>query len=276
MKRQKLEVQAGLLDDEPMDIQDILTSAVSRVPMVGGLLAEMVDPPEANAGASIIYGPEREENFRRWFDNSKIVDEKGNPLVVYHGTDKSFGAFDKEKLGSSTDAESAKLGFFYTDDPRTAQSYADYAATDAKVTRLVKQAEVAADRQDWDTYDKLIVEAENLESDFRDVQKRSTGQNLIPSYLSMQNPLEIDAKGENYRGLEKPLSEYIKEAKQKKKDGVLFKNLDDAAGLYNQPATHYLLFDPTQIKSIYNRGTFDPDDPDILSYQKKQEGLLSV
>ncbi len=277
MKRQKLEAsQSGLLDDESLDIRDIVTSAVSRVPMVGGLLAEIVDPPEANAGASIIFGPEREENFRRWFGDSKIVDEEGKPLVVYHGTDNSFGSFDRKKLGSSTDAESAKLGFFYTDDPRTAQSYADYAATDAKVSRLVKQAEAAADRQDWDTYDKLTVEAENLESDFRDVKKRFTGQNIMPSYLSMQNPLEIDAKGKNYRGLEKPLSEYIKEAKRKKKDGVVFKNLDDAAGLYNQPATHYLLFEPTQIKSIYNQGTFDPEDPDILSYREKPIGLLSV
>jgi len=99
MKRQKLEAsQSGLLDDESIDIRDILTSAVSRVPMVGGLLAEIVDPPEANAGASIIYGPEREENFKRWFGDSGMVDEEGNPLVMYHGTNTDFPAFEGSQM----------------------------------------------------------------------------------------------------------------------------------------------------------------------------------
>lgn len=32
-------------------------------------------------------------NFEAWFADSKVVDEAGNPLVVYHGTTKSFDAF---------------------------------------------------------------------------------------------------------------------------------------------------------------------------------------
>ena len=35
--------------------------------------------------------------FKKWFDKSKVVDENGEPLVVYHGTDKEFTAFDPEK-----------------------------------------------------------------------------------------------------------------------------------------------------------------------------------
>ena len=31
--------------------------------------------------------------FRRWFGDSKVVDENGQPLVVYHGTDKRFTVF---------------------------------------------------------------------------------------------------------------------------------------------------------------------------------------
>jgi GGDEF domain-containing protein len=31
--------------------------------------------------------------FRRWFGDSKVVDENGEPLVVYHGTRKKFDAF---------------------------------------------------------------------------------------------------------------------------------------------------------------------------------------
>jgi len=35
--------------------------------------------------------------FKKWFDKSKVVDENGEPLVVYHGTDKEFTSFDPEK-----------------------------------------------------------------------------------------------------------------------------------------------------------------------------------
>jgi len=32
--------------------------------------------------------------FRKWFGNSKVVDEHGEPLVVYHGTTADFNVFD--------------------------------------------------------------------------------------------------------------------------------------------------------------------------------------
>ena len=35
-------------------------------------------------------------------NSSKIVDENGEPLVVYHGTDADFTVFDRAKIGSST------------------------------------------------------------------------------------------------------------------------------------------------------------------------------
>lgn len=36
-------------------------------------------------------------NFKGWFKESKIVDEKGQPKVMYHGTDKLFDAFEPKK-----------------------------------------------------------------------------------------------------------------------------------------------------------------------------------
>lgn len=34
-------------------------------------------------------------NFWKWFGNSKIVDANGNPLIVYHGTISDFDVFDR-------------------------------------------------------------------------------------------------------------------------------------------------------------------------------------
>lgn len=48
-----------------------------------------------------------EQNFKRWFEGSKIVDENGQPLKLYHGTDADFDAFDMSKGRSTMDIQGA-------------------------------------------------------------------------------------------------------------------------------------------------------------------------
>ncbi|MBQ9789955.1 MAG: hypothetical protein IJW31_10220 [Lentisphaeria bacterium] len=38
--------------------------------------------------------------FKNWFKDSKVVDENGEPLIVYHGTNADFTVFDTEKFGA--------------------------------------------------------------------------------------------------------------------------------------------------------------------------------
>jgi hypothetical protein len=45
--------------------------------------------------------------FKRWFMDSKVVDEEGKPLVVYHGTDEKFNAFDMSKGRANMDIQGA-------------------------------------------------------------------------------------------------------------------------------------------------------------------------
>jgi hypothetical protein len=40
---------------------------------------------------------EAEANFRRWFGNSRIADEAGAPLAVYHATRTTFDAFQPQR-----------------------------------------------------------------------------------------------------------------------------------------------------------------------------------
>lgn len=61
--------------------------------------------------------------FRRWFGDSKVVDEKGQPKVVYHGTVSDFATFDRKKAGKTTTARNAQLGFFFSDSPAIASVY---------------------------------------------------------------------------------------------------------------------------------------------------------
>ena len=60
--------------------------------------------------------------FKIWFGDwehdpqnaSKVVDENGEPRVVYHGTYGDFTVFDKAKIGSATDYGIWGRGFYFT------------------------------------------------------------------------------------------------------------------------------------------------------------------
>ena len=67
--------------------------------------------------------------FKRWFRGSVVVDKSEKPMVVYHGSGADIKSFDPSLRGLGTGAESAKLGFFFTDSREVAQSYADRASS---------------------------------------------------------------------------------------------------------------------------------------------------
>lgn len=220
--------------------------------------------PEGDDKAVSVPQTETAE-FKAWFGDSKVVDEDGEPLVVYHGTDEAFTTFSSERLGESTQAVSASNGFFFTDDAVTADSYARYAATDARVAELIRDAEKAERAGNWDLYDKKIVEAEALEHKHRN-EKYGTfgGQNIKPVFLKLENPIEIDAGGEYFTAISEDINDAIYDAMDGGHDGVIIRNLDDAAGLSNRVADHFVVFEPSHIKSaIGNSGAFDSNDPDI-------------
>jgi hypothetical protein len=56
--------------------------------------------PEVKAWAEKKFSnPEHAKAFTEWFGGSKVVDEKGEPLVVYHGTGASFDEFKPSAKG---------------------------------------------------------------------------------------------------------------------------------------------------------------------------------
>lgn len=79
---------------------------------------------EYQANGDIRYNLQSEQvstpEFKAWFGNSKVVDEQGNPKVVYsgHGNTNLFGSkFDIKKATSG--------GFYFTESPDIASSYAE-------------------------------------------------------------------------------------------------------------------------------------------------------
>jgi hypothetical protein len=203
--------------------------------------------------------------FKQWFGDSKVVDKKGDPLVVYHGTAYDFSEFSPERLGSNTGAPSARAGFFFTARPKTAEYYAK-----GQFPNLESAAK--AKRQIAYVYDTPTGEyqegARVIDIKF---SEEGTTPNIMPVYLSLQNPLTYDFKNKVYR--DKKYWELIDQAKKEGRDGVILKNTYDS-GEYSRfdaiirgrfkGEDIYIIFEPTQIKSaIGNIGTFDPTKPDI-------------
>ena len=91
-------------------------------------------------------------------------------------------------------------------------------------------------------------------------RRSGEGERVLPVYLRLTNPIEHDFdKSEKSVEVSQAL---IKQAKAEGRDGVVMRNVRDGDG----PAGDvFVVFDPSQIKSaIGNRGTFDPNNPNIL------------
>lgn len=60
--------------------------------------------------------------FYDWFGDSKVVDEQGRPLVVYHGSKDSFEDFSKEKIGTGKGYVYGR-GFYFTNREEGAKKF---------------------------------------------------------------------------------------------------------------------------------------------------------
>lgn len=187
-------------------------------------------------------GKSKAENFAEWFGDSTVVDQNGEPLVVYHGTRSDFTAFDPEQGGVSS-TESAKsfsqLGLFFAEKPEHAAMFAERVKSDGP-------------------------------------------QNVMPVYLSSkmfewdwrnQNARDI-SPGPRKGAMERA----IQQIKDEGYGGVRWKGIEDRGG----PQDQYMVFDPSQIKSATgNAGNFDPSEPDIRKHLQSAmelipEGMLEV
>ena len=171
--------------------------------------------------------------FKKWFGNSKVVDKKGNPLIVYHGSPDLRGLKEKYIFESRfLDNQS----FFFTDNYSMAKSYAD---------------------------PKRAFDYQNAE------------EGVIGLYLSLQNPLIVNAFNQIWRKFETNIDgneiigtrNLINFAKNKGYDGVIVENVRD---YYNnndkktKGGNVYVAFYPNQIKLANGSNTtFDGNNPDI-------------
>ena len=178
----------------------------------------------------------RTHAFKKWFgdwekaaeespstaktNSSKIVDENGEPKVVYHGSPYRFFRFDKTKLGQSTGADSAKEGFFFTDNKELAELFSRYSLESLPVSdveQLVK--------------DRLLNMSENELNDAYEVYRNDS-----PDYLDYADETDspndrdyLEIRGFLLDGVseEEAKREYIQDSIESKIEGGYFSDMEE-------------------------------------------------
>ena len=162
--------------------------------------------------------------FKKWFAKSKIVDESGNPLVVYHGTNNEFDTFDKNKIGTATDDGIWGRGFYFG-------SVSDTPYGTVKMPVYLK------------------MENPFIVNDYKTVEE-------IADYLDVwEGNFNFDENNKVVMFSQSQLNQITSHIKEKGHDGIIVK--------LGEKGIEYVVFEPEQIKSIDNTGAFDVNNPNI-------------
>lgn len=204
---------------------------------------------------------DRDANFKAWFGDSKVVDENGEPLVVYHGTPNKFESFSKDAKGTVSfgfgSAAVKRSGFFFSKDKEFSKGFADPYKKTGEVLSVYLKADRVFDVDD--------------DTQFEDIKTYA-----IKNGASREGVEWLDGKRydedfwevfDDDNGAE--VSSWIKGAGF---EGVKFKEPDADTGEISET---FVVFEPNQIKSVHNQGAFDPNDPRILFQESRASVTLS-
>lgn len=181
------------------------------------------------------------KQFKRWFGDwethpetsSKVVNEDGTPKVVYHGTTAEFNTFERGDIGFHLGTlEQAENRIDGSKDGRIMELYAD----------IRNPLYAAFDFGDWHGKNTagMLIETEQ----FEDFDNRESIEKRLQEISNMSDSSEAD----------NALRSFLKKLGY---DGIVYENGFEASG------ESYIAFDPEQIKSVDNLGTFDKSNGNI-------------
>jgi hypothetical protein len=191
-------------------------------------------------GSPVTETPE----FKRWFGDSKVRDESGAPLRVYHGTNKQFASFDRAAGSSKTGNPNAVLGHFFTRDSGEASRYT----------------------QDWGKDGGAVIPAFLSVRNPYEMSFKEFDDLAMAEYRGLPDTT-LDSSGRPDAASRERLAANRKaalDAATARREELIAEGYDGIVVNRRKPTEEWVAFHPEQIKSaIGNRGTFDPTNPDI-------------
>ena len=165
-------------------------------------------------------GRELTEAQREYFRDSKVVDEEGRLLTLYHGTGAKFTVFDKGRIEQNFQNRGGDLGFYFSPYIEDAQGYAREASFSTGGEKAIMEVYL-------NLKNPLVVEDEGW-----------------GSAISQADIRHGDLK---------------RWAQEGGHDGIIVKSTDEVDD-DGTPDAVYIAFSPEQIKSVTNQNpTSDPD-----------------
>ena len=131
---------------------------------------------------------ERTPEFKQWFEGSKAVDEKGQPLRFYHGTskDKDFHTFKTNQRGS-----------WFTDSPAEASQYAEQNdSSGLKLDRYTMQF------NRHNVASRVIPVHLSVKNPYRPTSEEFGAMKLAPNYAQAQRDLFNKARLHGHDGVD--------------------------------------------------------------------------
>ena len=188
--------------------------------------------------------------FKQWFKDSKVVDQTGKPLMVYHGTSNA----EVNDNGITIFASTKNIAGWFTPDADLANSYTEVHSADYD--------EIGESGQQ--IYPVYLSIANPLRIDF-DIREESRNNHLLIK-LSKKLGVDID------QYFSTPYYQYAWEVINDPMfvEAITKAGYDGIIAPENGAIT-YAALHPTQIKSaIGNNGQFNPANPDITKSNRRQ------
>ena len=270
------------LDAELQNIRDIQAAAETDIENLPDIpFQELGEPytaatinidgkerPTTNSNGDPIATTEQGlRNFYKWFGDSKVVDEQGRPLVVYHGTEQ------KNLKELIPGRQSGTI--YLTSDYKYAEFYAAGKNSIIKPTGDIMPLYVRINKPiDLGTID---VDDMLVNFDIQAFMKR----NNIPDYAEqgLRTMVKIFLESETYRleaeDDEIPSYEFFESAQFAQFMSLLgFDGFTSTEQMDNKQHQTFGVFDSKQIKSTANPGLFGTDTDKLLFQGKKKGGAF--